>query len=147
MAEFVELKLEEMLPELEQMQRVQLFTEEEIRYVFQQKISTEYYLLTLCCSFACTLRAIIKKRRDFEYKLQKHTKCKEDYLKYIQYEINLLTLLRLRREVSCRIHCTHCVAHCAVVESRVPVQEAGDRLRHRQPRQQAVHVRPGAVPE
>lgn len=31
MAEFVELKLEEMLPELEQMQRVQLFTEEEVR--------------------------------------------------------------------------------------------------------------------
>ena len=33
MAEFVELRLEEMLPELEQMQRVQLFTEQEIKYV------------------------------------------------------------------------------------------------------------------
>lgn len=31
MAEFVELRLEEMLPELEQMQRVQLFTAEEIK--------------------------------------------------------------------------------------------------------------------
>jgi len=44
-------------------------------------------------------RAIVKKRRDLEYKLQKRTKQKEDYLKYIQYEINLLTLIRLRREV------------------------------------------------
>lgn len=31
MAEFVDLKLEEMLPELEQMQRVELFTEQEIK--------------------------------------------------------------------------------------------------------------------
>lgn len=31
MAEFVELRLEEMIPELEQMQRVQLFTEQEIK--------------------------------------------------------------------------------------------------------------------
>lgn len=31
MAEFVELKLEEMIPELEQMQRVGLFTEQEIK--------------------------------------------------------------------------------------------------------------------
>ena len=31
MAEFVELRLEEMLDELEQMQRVQLFTEQEIK--------------------------------------------------------------------------------------------------------------------
>lgn len=41
----------------------------------------------------------MKKRRDFEYKLQKHTKMKEDFLKYIQYEINLLTLVRIRRNV------------------------------------------------
>ena len=31
MAEFVELRLEEMLEELEQMQRVQLFTEQEVK--------------------------------------------------------------------------------------------------------------------
>lgn len=31
MAEFVDLKLEEMIPELEQMQRVELFTEQEIK--------------------------------------------------------------------------------------------------------------------
>jgi len=32
MAEFVDLRLEEMLPELEQMQRVELFNEQEIKY-------------------------------------------------------------------------------------------------------------------
>jgi len=73
MAEFVQLRLEEMLPEMEQMQRVQLFSEQEIKI-------------------------IIKKRRDYEYKLQKRTKNKGDYLKYIQYEIDLLSLLRLRRQ-------------------------------------------------
>jgi len=31
MAEFVELRLEDMLEELEQMQRVQLFTEQEVK--------------------------------------------------------------------------------------------------------------------
>jgi hypothetical protein len=31
MAEFVDLKLEEMLPELEEMQRVELFSEQEIK--------------------------------------------------------------------------------------------------------------------
>ncbi len=32
MAEFVDLRLEEMLPELEQMQRVELFNDQEIKY-------------------------------------------------------------------------------------------------------------------
>lgn len=49
--------------------------------------------------FHFSFRAVIKKRKDFEYKLQKQTKRKEDYLKYIQYEINLLTLVRIRRQV------------------------------------------------
>lgn len=73
MAEFVQLRLEEMLPEMEQMQRVQLFSEKEIK-------------------------CIIKKRREHEYKLQKRTKQKGDYLRYAQYEIDLLGLLRLRRQ-------------------------------------------------
>lgn len=44
-------------------------------------------------------RTIVKKRKEFEYKIQRRTKCKEDYLRYIQYEMDLLKLLRLRREV------------------------------------------------
>ncbi|KAK2704984.1 U3 small nucleolar RNA-associated protein 6 homolog [Artemia franciscana] len=73
MAEFVELRLEEMLGELEQTERVGLFSTEEVR-------------------------SIIKRRRDFEYKIQRFKKRKEDYLKYIQYEISIYKLLKLRRK-------------------------------------------------
>ena len=40
----------------------------------------------------------MRKRKQYEYKLQKRTKCKEDFLEYIQYECNLLKLLEIRRE-------------------------------------------------
>ncbi|KAJ1529821.1 hypothetical protein ONE63_006562 [Megalurothrips usitatus] len=73
MAEFVELRTEEMLPEVEQMERMLMFEKEE-------------------------LRTIAKKRKEFEYKIQRRTKNKEDYLRYIQYEMDLLKLIRLRRE-------------------------------------------------
>lgn len=45
-------------------------------------------------------RGIAKKRKEYEYKIQRHTKCKEDYLRYIQYEMDLLKLVRQRRDVS-----------------------------------------------
>ncbi|PNF31407.1 U3 small nucleolar RNA-associated protein 6-like protein [Cryptotermes secundus] len=73
MAEFVEYRAEGMIPELEQMGQIGLFEKHEIR-------------------------TIIKKRKEFEYKIQRRTKCKEDHLRYIQYEMDLLKLLRLRRE-------------------------------------------------
>ncbi|KAL5019269.1 hypothetical protein ScPMuIL_004991 [Solemya velum] len=73
MAEFVQQSIEEMLPELEQMERVGLFTDQEIRQ-------------------------ILKKRKSYEYKLRRKTKCKEDFLQYIQYEINLLALVKKRRK-------------------------------------------------
>ncbi|XP_074647979.1 U3 small nucleolar RNA-associated protein 6 homolog [Tubulanus polymorphus] len=75
MAEFVEQSIEEMLPELEQMERVGLFTKAETR-------------------------AILKKRKAFEYKMRRKTKAKEDFLAYIQYEINVLELLKKRRKTS-----------------------------------------------
>lgn len=62
-----------MLPELEQLERVGLFN-------------------------ALEIRQIINKRRVFEYKLRRKKKVKEDYLKYIQYEINVLALVKLRRK-------------------------------------------------
>lgn len=74
MAEFVEQNLEEMIPELEQMQRVGLFTPAETS-------------------------VILRKRKAFEYKLKRQTKSKEDFLEYIQYEINVLALVRKRRRV------------------------------------------------
>ena len=41
----------------------------------------------------------MKKRKRFEYKMQRRTKEKEVYLQYIQYEISVLKLIKLRREV------------------------------------------------
>ncbi len=42
----------------------------------------------------------MKKRKRFEYKMQRRTKEKEVYLQYIQYEISVLKLIKLRREVN-----------------------------------------------
>ena len=73
MAEYVEQAMEEMMNEVEQMERVMLLQTAEVK-------------------------ELLKKRRQYEYKLQKRSKSKEDFLEYIQYESNLLSLLRLRRE-------------------------------------------------
>ena len=75
MAEFVQHSIEEMLQELEQMKRVELFSEKETR-------------------------AILKKRKTYEYKLRRRTKLKEDFLQYVQYEMNVLALLKKRRHKS-----------------------------------------------
>ncbi|KAK7498483.1 hypothetical protein BaRGS_00010143 [Batillaria attramentaria] len=73
MAEFVNQSIEDMLPELEQMERVRLFTTEETRQ-------------------------ILKKRQRLEYRLRKRTKAEEDYMRYIEYEKNLLALIKKRRQ-------------------------------------------------
>ncbi|XP_072176694.1 U3 small nucleolar RNA-associated protein 6 homolog [Diadema setosum] len=73
MAEVVHQNIEETLPELEQLQRVGLFSSSEIK-------------------------AIVKKRTGHEYRLVRIKKKKEDFLRYIQYEINLLALIKKRRE-------------------------------------------------
>lgn len=41
----------------------------------------------------------MKKRKRFEYKLQRRTKEKENYLQYINYEVGLIRLIKMRREV------------------------------------------------
>ena len=73
MAEYVEQRMEEMLGEVEQMERVNLLEPKEVK-------------------------ELIKKRKHFEYKIQKKSKEKGDFLGYIQYETNLLSLLAMRRE-------------------------------------------------
>jgi len=73
MAERVQADLELMLTELEQMERVGLLNHAETKLV-------------------------IKKRKKFEYKLQKQSKVKEDILCYIQYESGLLDLIEMRRD-------------------------------------------------
>lgn len=77
MAEIVQLHLESFIPELEQMERIGLFSHDEIKKV-------------------------IKKRKALEYRLRRRTKTKEDYLKYIQYEVNVLSLIAIRRQ---RLRC------------------------------------------
>ncbi|KAI1280790.1 U3 small nucleolar RNA-associated protein 6 -like protein [Halotydeus destructor] len=73
MAEVVELRLERGVPELLQLKRVNLFSDDEVK-------------------------TIIKKRKAFEYKLQKQEKVKEDYLKYVAYEESLIKLIKVRRK-------------------------------------------------
>ena len=75
MAERVQADLELMLTELEQMQRVNLLSAEEVK-------------------------VLIKRRKRFEYKLQKRQKQKNDILAYIKYESSLLNLIAIRRDQS-----------------------------------------------
>ncbi|XP_030390337.1 U3 small nucleolar RNA-associated protein 6 homolog isoform X3 [Gopherus evgoodei] len=72
MAERIEQRIEDRLPELEQLERVGLFTRKEIK-------------------------AVIKKASALEYKIQRRALHKEDFINYIQYEINLLELIKKRR--------------------------------------------------
>ncbi|NXG17852.1 UTP6 protein, partial [Grallaria varia] len=72
MAERVEQRLEDRIPELQQLERVGLFTRREIR-------------------------AVLRKASALEYKIQRRALRKEDFINYIQYEINLLELIKKRR--------------------------------------------------
>ncbi|XP_011646217.1 U3 small nucleolar RNA-associated protein 6 homolog [Pogonomyrmex barbatus] len=73
MAEFVEKRCQEMIPVLEQMEKLKLFDGNEIQN-------------------------IAEKFKEYEYKIQRYTKCKEDYLRYIQYEMDLLKLIKQRKD-------------------------------------------------
>ncbi|KAH9519727.1 U3 snoRNP protein [Bulinus truncatus] len=73
MAEFVNQRLEEMIPELEEMSNIGLFTIKETR-------------------------VILKHREGHEYKLRQQTKTKQSFLNYIQYEKKLLELIKYRRK-------------------------------------------------
>ncbi|XP_072795058.1 U3 small nucleolar RNA-associated protein 6 homolog isoform X2 [Vicugna pacos] len=72
MAEIIQERIEDRLPELEQLERIGLFSRAEIK-------------------------AIIKKASDLEYRIQRRTLFKEDFINYVQYEINLLELIQRRR--------------------------------------------------
>ncbi|XP_073735516.1 U3 small nucleolar RNA-associated protein 6 homolog isoform X3 [Callorhinus ursinus] len=72
MAEIIQERIEDRLPELEQLERIGLFSHAEIK-------------------------AIIKKASDLEYRIQRRALFKEDFISYVQYEINLLELIQRRR--------------------------------------------------
>lgn len=69
MAEIVEYRVEKTIDELRQLKQIGVFTKAEVK-------------------------DILSKRQNFEYGLRKRTKNKLDYLKYIQYEINLLNSVK-----------------------------------------------------
>ncbi|XP_026160133.1 U3 small nucleolar RNA-associated protein 6 homolog [Mastacembelus armatus] len=72
MAEVVQHRIEERIPELEQLERVGLFTKKEVK-------------------------SIVKRVTALEYKLHRLIVNKEDFIAYIQYEINVLELIKKRR--------------------------------------------------
>lgn len=72
MAEIVQQRIEDRIPELEQLERVGLFTKKEVR-------------------------AMLKRATSLEYKLHRLIINKEDFIGYIQYEINVLELIKKRR--------------------------------------------------
>lgn len=93
MSESVGLHMEHMIPELEQMKRIGLFKPEEIKYI--------RYLIHQClCILLKSLfySDIIRKRKEFEYKTERTMKEKQDFLRYINYEVKLLREIKLRRD-------------------------------------------------
>ncbi|GAB6031011.1 U3 snoRNP protein [Chamberlinius hualienensis] len=77
MAEFVQSRLEESLPELDVLEKLNLFDASEIKQ-------------------------IIRKIKTFEYRLQRIQKSKEDYLKFIEYLCSYLDLIQIRRKKKSR---------------------------------------------
>ena len=73
MADIVRLHLEAMIPELEEFESCSIFT-------------------------AAEVRQIVKNRSRFEYALARHRPSVNDFLRYVQYEMNLDMLHRKRRE-------------------------------------------------
>ncbi|KAL4713120.1 hypothetical protein ACJJTC_004506 [Scirpophaga incertulas] len=73
MAEQVNQRIEDMINELEQMRRTNLFDDEEIR-------------------------DISRKRKEFEYRIQRRIKEKADFVQYIAYELALLEEIATRRK-------------------------------------------------
>ncbi|KAJ2655505.1 U3 snoRNP protein [Coemansia sp. RSA 1200] len=72
MAEIVQYHLEQMVPELEDLERRGLFSKQE-------------------------LRALVKKRTKFEYSLKRRRAAVGDFLRYVEYEANVNALRRERK--------------------------------------------------
>eukprot|EP00195_Chlamydomonas_chlamydogama_P008645 CAMPEP_0202892056 /NCGR_PEP_ID=MMETSP1392-20130828/1902_1 /ASSEMBLY_ACC=CAM_ASM_000868 /TAXON_ID=225041 /ORGANISM="Chlamydomonas chlamydogama, Strain SAG 11-48b" /LENGTH=719 /DNA_ID=CAMNT_0049575931 /DNA_START=74 /DNA_END=2233 /DNA_ORIENTATION=- len=73
MADTVQYLLEEQIPELEDFERRGYFTKAE-------------------------LKAIMRKRQDFEYQLKRRAALKQDFYRYIEYEMKLEELRKLRKK-------------------------------------------------
>ncbi|XP_042213750.1 uncharacterized protein LOC121860610 [Homarus americanus] len=73
MAEFVEQRIEETIPEIEEMERIGLLGAKEVK-------------------------KLIQKRRDFHYRLARRSKNKIDFMNYVDFEQKLIELIRIRRK-------------------------------------------------
>eukprot|EP00242_Pyramimonas_sp_CCMP2087_P013469 CAMPEP_0198223530 /NCGR_PEP_ID=MMETSP1445-20131203/92916_1 /TAXON_ID=36898 /ORGANISM="Pyramimonas sp., Strain CCMP2087" /LENGTH=88 /DNA_ID=CAMNT_0043902387 /DNA_START=46 /DNA_END=308 /DNA_ORIENTATION=+ len=74
MADTVQYIMEEMVPELEDLEKREIFSKKEIKQ-------------------------IVKKRTHFEYLLKRRAALKTDYLRYIEYERQVDTLRRHRKKM------------------------------------------------
>ncbi|XP_048054081.1 U3 small nucleolar RNA-associated protein 6 homolog [Megalobrama amblycephala] len=72
MADIVQQRLEDRIPALQQLERVGLFTNKEVK-------------------------SMLKRSTALEYKLHRAIQSKDDFITYIQYEINVLELIKKRR--------------------------------------------------
>lgn len=72
MADIVQQRLEDRIPALEQLERVGLFTNKEVK-------------------------SMLKRSTALEYKLHRAVQSKDDFITYIQFEINTLELIKKRR--------------------------------------------------
>uniref|UniRef100_A0A673N837 U3 small nucleolar RNA-associated protein 6 homolog n=1 Tax=Sinocyclocheilus rhinocerous TaxID=307959 RepID=A0A673N837_9TELE len=72
MADIVQQRLEDRIPALEQLERVGLFTNKEVK-------------------------SMLKRSTALEYKLHRTVQSKDDFITYIQHEINVLELIKKRR--------------------------------------------------
>ncbi|KAB5584673.1 hypothetical protein PHYPO_G00110190 [Pangasianodon hypophthalmus] len=72
MADLVQQRIEDRIPALEQLERVGLFTKKEVK-------------------------SMLKRSTALEYKLHRSVQSKDDYITYIQYEVNVLELIKKRR--------------------------------------------------
>lgn len=57
-----------------------------------------YNVLTLICNLLFYFREISRKRKEFEYRIQRRVKEKDDFVHYIAYELALLEDISLRRK-------------------------------------------------
>jgi len=89
MADRVRKFLEEMVPELEALEQKGYFSKQEIR-------------------------SIIQKRQNFEYNLQRRAALEKDYERYIEYEIDLERLRKLRKKQRSIDSKSSLAEHCVV---------------------------------
>ena len=89
MADVVRKILEEMVPELEALEQKGYFSKQEIR-------------------------SIIQKRQNFEYNLQRRAALKKDYERYIEYELSLEKLRKLRKKQRSIDSKSSLAEHCVV---------------------------------